>query len=392
MLFSLGNPLLDVTIRRTDDRLLNKYGLKANDSLLAEPKHEALFEEVLADPSAEYSAGGSAQNTVRVARGLSEARVFFTGCVGCDAQATRLRAQLAASGIQEAYMATADYPTGLCASIVTDGGHNRSLIARLGAADHFDVAHLDTPPVVAALGSAGIVYQAGFALTVSFESTKRLVAACAAQARPYLFNISAPFLMIVPAFFERVKFCLSNATVVFGNEDEAAQLALSIKWPGGPESALSAGTAPASGASNVGDAHVLARTRWVAEQVLKLDRQNPDAPFVVVFTCGKLATIVGIKGQGISAVPIVSVNPADVLDTNGAGDAYVGGFLAWALTHGMVRPTAFADPSAVRKACLAGAYAASLVIQQPTTGLPEKLPALTHSGVSFPAAIRDPSA
>lgn len=37
-LFALGNPLLDIQVRNGEE-LLEKYGLKANDAIIAEEKH-----------------------------------------------------------------------------------------------------------------------------------------------------------------------------------------------------------------------------------------------------------------------------------------------------------------------------------------------------------------
>ena len=44
--------------------MLDKYGLKANDAILAEDKHMGLYDE-LAQRDAKLIAGGAAQNTAR---------------------------------------------------------------------------------------------------------------------------------------------------------------------------------------------------------------------------------------------------------------------------------------------------------------------------------------
>ena len=41
-LFCLGNPLLDIQVRN-GEKLLEKYGLKANDAILAEEKHMPMY-------------------------------------------------------------------------------------------------------------------------------------------------------------------------------------------------------------------------------------------------------------------------------------------------------------------------------------------------------------
>ena len=67
MLLGMGNPLLDISVS-VDHTLLNKYNLKPNDAILAEEKHMPLYKEISNNPSVEYIAGGSTQNSLRVAQ------------------------------------------------------------------------------------------------------------------------------------------------------------------------------------------------------------------------------------------------------------------------------------------------------------------------------------
>lgn len=53
--------------RSSDAALLQKYGLKDNDAILAEDKHMGLYDELL-KRDAKLIAGGAAQNTARGAQ------------------------------------------------------------------------------------------------------------------------------------------------------------------------------------------------------------------------------------------------------------------------------------------------------------------------------------
>ncbi|XP_046887750.1 adenosine kinase-like isoform X2 [Hypomesus transpacificus] len=66
-LFGMGNPLLDISAV-VDKDFLDKYGLKPNDQILAEDQHKALFEEIVKKSKVEYHAGGSTQNSVKIAQ------------------------------------------------------------------------------------------------------------------------------------------------------------------------------------------------------------------------------------------------------------------------------------------------------------------------------------
>merc|ERR1712193_242168 len=79
----------------------------------------------------------------------------------------------------------------------------------------------------------------------------------------------------------------------------------------------------------------------------------------VVITQGADPTIVAINGQ-VKQYPILALPKEKLVDTNGAGDAYVGGFLA-----------ALSKDLPVADCCKAGAYAASVIVQ--------------NSGCTYPA-------
>jgi hypothetical protein len=52
----------------SDEKLLEKYGLKANDAILAEEKHLGLYDDLIKNFDAKLIAGGAAQNTARGAQ------------------------------------------------------------------------------------------------------------------------------------------------------------------------------------------------------------------------------------------------------------------------------------------------------------------------------------
>merc|ERR1711920_188513 len=79
----------------------------------------------------------------------------------------------------------------------------------------------------------------------------------------------------------------------------------------------------------------------------------------VVVTQGKDPTIVVVNGH-VTEHAITALPKKKLVDTNGAGDAYVGGFLA-GLSKGL----------SVAECCKVGAYSASVIVQ--------------HSGCTFPA-------
>ena len=184
----MGNPLLDISAVVTED-YLKKYGLEANNQILAEEAHLPMYEELTKDFDAEFIAGGATQNSIRVAQWLvgADKCTSYIGAVGKDAYAKTLKDNAEASGVHVEYMED-EAATGTCAVLIT--GNNRSLVANISAANNYKESHLDTTgmPLVE---KAKIYYIAGFFITVSPPSimkvrrSKALPAACSRLFRAF---------------------------------------------------------------------------------------------------------------------------------------------------------------------------------------------------------------
>lgn len=60
--------------------MLQQYGLKANDAILAEEKHLTLYEELIQNRKAKLIPGGAAQNTARGAQVRLTTTTFLYVC------------------------------------------------------------------------------------------------------------------------------------------------------------------------------------------------------------------------------------------------------------------------------------------------------------------------
>ncbi|KAG9891856.1 Ribokinase-like protein, partial [Aureobasidium melanogenum] len=136
----LENPLLDIQAVG-DEKLLQKYGLKSNDAILAEEKHMGLYEDLFQNYKVDLNAGGAAQNTARGAQYILPAdSVVFVGCVGKDKYAEKLVEANQKVGLRAVYRYDEEQPTGRCGVIIT--GHDRSMCTDLAAANCYKVEHL----------------------------------------------------------------------------------------------------------------------------------------------------------------------------------------------------------------------------------------------------------
>uniref|UniRef100_W5MAJ7 Adenosine kinase n=1 Tax=Lepisosteus oculatus TaxID=7918 RepID=W5MAJ7_LEPOC len=239
-LFGLGNPLLDICAV-VDKDFLDKYGLKPNDQILAEEKHKALFEELVKKFKVEYHAGGSTQNSVKVAQ--------------------------------------------------------------------------------------------GFFLTVSPESVLKVAKHASENNKIFGLNLSAPF--ISQFYKEPMMKVMPYVDILFGNETEAATFAREQGF-------------------ETEDIEEIAR------KAQSLPKVNKRRQRIVVFTQGKDGTVV-TSGDEVKMFPVLEIEQSEIVDTNGAGDAFVGGFLSQVVYE---RP--------LEQCIHAGHYAANVIIRRAGCTFPEK--------------------
>jgi len=332
-ILGMGNPLLDISVD-VDQALMDEFGLENGGIILAEDKHQPLFPRLQGMAGVQYIAGGATQNTIRVAQWmLQEAgATAYMGCVGKDANADTMKAECDKAGVQALYMVDDATPTGSCACCIL--GKERSLCTNLHAANNYKETHLQQPANWAVASGAKIIYSAGFFITVSPASIKLASQEAAANGNLYCMNLSAPFIIQVPPFKGCLDETMPLVDFLFGNETEAQT------W------------ADVSGWECTDIAFIATR--------LSLIPSKKSRKRTVVITQGKDPTIVACNGH-VRLFEINPLAPEKIVDTNGAGDAYVGGFLA-ALSKGLD----------MEKCCQAGAYSAGVIVQQ--------------SGCTYPAA------
>mmetsp|Transcript_124678 Transcript_124678/g.352954 ORF Transcript_124678/g.352954 Transcript_124678/m.352954 type:complete len:350 (-) Transcript_124678:101-1150(-) len=325
-ILGMGNPLLDISAVVTQETF-DKYGLKAGDAILAEEKHMPLYAELAAKPDVKYIAGGATQNSIRVAQWMLQrpGMTAFMGCTGDDEYARILEDVCRANGVQAMYVVDKGAPTGKCAVPIFE--KERSLITDLKAANNYKAHHLREPKQWKVLGDAKIVYSAGYFATASPECMEIAAREMARRGGTYCTNLSAPFIMSVPSFRAVIEKTLPLCDYLFGNRAEARAYAAAVGW----------------GTSDV---------ETIATRLSLVPPMEPGKPpRTVVITQGDEPTVVAARGT-VARYPVIGVDPGLVVDTNGAGDAYVGGFIA-GLQKG----------KDVECCCKAGAYAAAVVIQ-----------------------------
>ncbi|KAF4654312.1 hypothetical protein FOL47_010036 [Perkinsus chesapeaki] len=337
-LVGMGNPLLDISVN-TDSAILDRYKLESNNAILADDSHLPLYPEITKMPGVEYIAGGATQNSLRVAQWMLGGRgdAAFIGCVGRDHYADIMQKNCQHDGVITRYLVDESTPTGTCAVLVTHEGQRRSLVANLSAAIKYDHSHIIEPDNWRLIEHARIVYSAGFFVAVSPKAIEMVSSKCIETGALYCMNVAAPYIVEVPDFKKVVFETLPKVDILFGNEVEAKALAKALEWDDSmsiPEIAVK-----------------------LAEMPMAEGKKRGRK---VVITQGPLETYIANTGRPVAAYDIISIPDHDIVDTNAAGDAYVGGFLAGLLKN--------CDD---QMCAAAGAYAAWEVIKQSGCKFPE---------------------
>ncbi|XP_031996471.1 adenosine kinase isoform X3 [Hylobates moloch] len=277
ILFGMGNPLLDISAV-VDKDFLDKYSLKPNDQILAEDKHKELFDELVKKFKVEYHAGGSTQNSIKVAQWMIQqphkAATFF-GCIGIDKFGEILKRKAAEAHVDAHYYEQNEQPTGTCAACIT--GDNRSLVANLAAANCYKKEkHLD------------------------LEKNWMLV--------------------------EKATVCYIAEAATFAREQGFETKDI----------------------------------KEIAKKTQALPKMNSKRQRIVIFTQGRDDTIMATESE-VTAFAVLDQDQKEIIDTNGAGDAFVGGFLSQLVSD---KP--------LTECIRAGHYAASIIIRRTGCTFPEK--------------------
>ena len=330
------NPLLDISAH-VDQAFLDKYGLKAGAAGLCEEKQLPIYDELKEMKDVKYIPGGSGLNTARVAQWMAQAPkggfVSYAGAIADDANGKVMKESAEQEGVDMPVMYDkSGKPTGTCAVCIV--GKERALLANLGAANSFNADHLKTSRLNEILDDVSVIYLTGFTLTNSTALLKTCYERASAHKAQIAMNLSAPFIM--QFFADQLNEVFPFVDIVFANEDEAEAFAVMQKFEDPKD------------------------LKKVAIHTGLLPKKSAG-PRIVIFTAGKDAAVWFNSESGDSGdVPVPMIDSSKIIDTNGAGDAFVGGFLA-----------AYTQRKSMEKCILAGHYAAGVIIQ--------------HDGCTFPA-------
>jgi fructokinase len=279
-ILGIGNAIVDV-VSPADEAFLSKHDMrKGGMALIGDEQADALY---AAMPPGQESSGGSVANTCAVAAELG-ARVAYLGKVADDGLGDAFRKDIAAAGVHfPTPPLSGAAPTARCLILVTPDGQ-RTMNTYLGACVSFGVDDVDVDLVA----NSAITYLEGYLFDPPAAQAAFNHAAAAAHAagRKVALSLSDAFCVDRHRAAFRA-LVAEHVDILFANESEICSLYEEGDF----------------------EAAALLASKDVALAVLT----RSEAGSVVL--------------HGAEHVT-VAAEPAQVVDTTGAGDAYAAGFLA----------------------------------------------------------------
>ncbi|XP_034486209.1 adenosine kinase-like [Drosophila innubila] len=300
VLIGFGNPLLDITTTVRDNVILQKYGLAENAAIIAQERHIPLFDELSKMKDVTYSAGGSCQNSIRVFQWIVTKPfcAYFIGAVGKDKFGETMAKRAISDGVQAIYQTNDKAPTGTCAVIVN--GLNRSLVANLGASAFFSETWLNDKYLMCVVNRAKYFYTTGFFVAVSSGTVLKVAKISSSSYRTFVLNFSAVFVLTTQK--AQLDEILPYTDIIIGNKEEVLAFADTHDWK-------------------------TSDTFEIGKRLQCLPKDN-KRPRIVMITDSECPVLCFQKNGEILAYPVPKVDKSVIVDTNGCGDAFVGGFLS----------------------------------------------------------------
>ncbi|XP_014230925.1 adenosine kinase-like [Trichogramma pretiosum] len=311
---AFGNPILDTILTTDDNDLLNKYNFKVDGQTELDDKEmEQLFADLPEESKRITSAGGCAQNTMRLLQQLCGEKdgpqlCVYYGGLGNDVVGETLKEVVKSANVDARYAIHPTLPTGVCISITNDTC--RSLAVNLGASAVYTLDNLRETELP--LDTVRVAYIEGFFITHSLDVAKEVVRQAQGKNVVIAFNLSGTYI------FEKHHAAICEmvglSKIVFGNVKEMIALAnlLDLKFETPTDIPFLL--------NNLKGVTVNASNSFSSEWLMS------DSIFVM--TQGGMDPAIVVWGHGDSAQVAPCIPPTPVKDTTGAGDSLVAGFLA----------------------------------------------------------------
>lgn len=329
---TFGSPLIDIIVDVESD-FISRNSLKLDTTNHVDSSSDPVFREIKAY-KAHYIPGGCSYNAIRILNWiLSETEepgsVACIGSIGNDIEGSTYISLLEKENITSIFETYKGKITGKCAVICNL--RNRVHLTDLGASTLISDEFVENN--WSSIKDVSLIYTELYILSSRASIVFKLAELCLDDNKLFGFNLPAEFFL--NKFSEKIIEVISYGDVIFANLEEAKFMVSDIlKQDYNDNSEL---------------ALILA----------KLPKKNENKKRAFIVTCGPDPAYVVVYDHAKNKVEYCNsfepllVEKDNIVDTNGAGDSFAGGFLAY-----------YVKGKHIEDCMLAGHYAAAAIIQK----------------------------
>ena len=302
-LIALGNPIVDITVSIDKDTLQN-YGLEYRGTVFCNEKTQKFLDELDKKPIVTYTPGGSVMNTLRVcswclAMNQNEAgkhKITMLGAVGNDIYKDKIINSLKEANV-EPLLEILQEKTSRCGVGIYK--RDRCLVPDIQASKNISKEFIEEK--LDQIFQHDVLLIEGYYLKENFDLCKYLVEEFKKQNKLVILTLSA--VCIVQYHMNKIKEIADMSDMIIGNMEETEVLA---------------------GGKNA----VFQDTYEKVHKILAPRNR------LLVVTCGSHGVYCSKYNYKSMRLELILqcfpnfVKNDDIVDLNGAGDAFLGGFLA----------------------------------------------------------------
>lgn len=327
---TFGSPIMDLIVD-VDQSFIEKFHLKLDTTSHAD-KEDTIFDE-LNKRNPIHVAGGCSYNAIRILNWMiNDTDLGKVGCLGSigDDEYGRVYTKLLENeGIEHLFQEFSNDRTGVCATICEgrDRCHRTDLGASIKISEEFVNYNWEK------IKNVKLIYTEMYILSHREQILYKLAELCLDDDK--LFGFNFPSIGFLDAFETKILDMISYGDVLFANKEEAKHFAtncLRIKFN-----------------DDIGS---------LAVEYAKLPKKNINKSRVFVITCGPEPAHVAVYNHKTQEVEYKGsfipwqVETEKIIDTNGAGDSFAGGFLSY-----------YVQGKKIKDCVMAGHWAAKEIIQ-----------------------------
>ena len=305
---TFGSPLIDMIIN-VDEEFINKFEIQLNTTLHVISKENNVFQEVL-KYKPKLLPGGCSYNTIRVMNWMLDSQddigsFACIGSVGNDSEAEIYKELLSKESIQSIFEKIPNGETGKC--VVICYKKDRTHLTDLGVSSMITEEFIELNWDI--ISNAKLVFTELFILSFKKRIILKLANMCLDNNKIFSFNF--PSLFFLDNYSKEIMEVISYGDIIFANKEEAIFFVTKIlekDYKNDSELAMFLSMIP---------------------------KNNKDKNRIVIVTCGSESAQICVFSHKHNLIvfkgsfPPFKIEKDKVINTNGTGDSFAGGFLAY---------------------------------------------------------------